>query len=240
MTLLSSARQQQLQALVQKLDLLDSSPIQWELLDRALTHPTVSSTDNYEQLEFLGDAVVRLAAAEFLLTRYPHLPVGEFTAIRSILVSDRVLARIGSSYHLERYLLVGGSAVNDALGRGSRLAQSLEAILGVLYLSTQSLSLIRPWLDPHFEQLVPEIYNDPARQNYKAALQEWSQGQYKQLPKYQVTESKATARGEDRFVAEVWLQGKCLGQGRGRSIKAAEQAAAQVACAGIFQAPPPH
>ncbi len=232
-------RQKQLQALVQKLGLSDSSPIQWELLDRALIHPTVSRTDNYEQLEFLGDAVVRLAAAEFLLTHYPHLPVGEFSAIRSILVSDRVLSRIGSSYHLERYLLVGGSAVNDELGRISRLAESLEAILGVLYLSTQSLSLIRPWLDPHFKQLVPEIYNDPARQNYKAALQEWTQGHYKQLPEYRVIERNVTARGQDRFVAEVWLQGQCLGQGSGRSIKAAEQAAAQVACESIFQPPAP-
>jgi ribonuclease-3 len=161
--------------------------------------------------------------------------VGEFAAIRSVLVSDRVLARIGAHYNLERYLRLGGSALNDQLGQESRLAESLEALLGALYLSTRSLSLIRPWLDPHFDLLVPEIYNDPARQNYKAALQEWTQAHYKQLPEYRVSESEMTRGRQHRFIAEVWLRGKCLGQGSGRSIKAAEQAAAQTAYETILQ-----
>jgi ribonuclease-3 len=98
--------------------------------------------------------------------------------------------------------------------------------LGALYLSTHTLKLIRPWLDPHLQSLAEEIRSDPARQNYKAALQEWTQAHYKALPDYRVTESSDRDLSE-RFAAEVWFQGQCLGQGTGRSIKAAEQAAAQ-------------
>lgn len=222
-------RQKQLQSLVQKLGVPRVNAIQWELLDLALTHPTLSASANYEQLEFVGDAVVRLAAAEFLFETYPDLPVGEFTAIRSVLVSDRTLARLAESYNLERYLLASNSALKDDSGRESRLAESFEAMLGALYLSTHSLELVRPWLDTHLQQLVIEIRTDPARQNYKAALQEWSQAQYKTLPEYRVSQSESSQTAAHRFVAEVWLRGECLGQGSGRSIKAAEQAAAQAA-----------
>lgn len=221
-------RQQQLESLVQKLGLAANAPIQWQLLDRALTHPTAGTEANYEQLEFVGDAVVRLAAAEFLWEHYAHLPVGEFAAIRSVLVSDRSLAALAASYGLDRYLIAANSIFRDKAGAESRFAESFEAMLGALYLSTHTLQLVRPWLDPHFHRLVAEIRADPARQNYKAALQEWTQAQYKLLPEYRVQESDTTELSE-RFRAEVWLQGQRLGQGTGRSIKAAEQAAAKVA-----------
>lgn len=225
-------RQKQLERLIEKLALPKQSAIQWSLLDLALTHPTVSAETNYEQLEFVGDAVVRLVVAEFLMQHFSQLPVGEFSALRSVLVSDRTLARLARSYTLDRYLLVANSAVNDKLGEESRLAEAFEALLGALYLSTHSMVLIRPWLDPHFHQLVDEILTDPARQNYKAALQEWTQAHYKCLPEYKVKEATGSDV-ERRFIAEVWLQNQCLGVGQGRSIKAAEQAAAQVAFSSV-------
>ncbi|MCL6433380.1 MAG: ribonuclease III [Leptolyngbyaceae cyanobacterium HOT.MB2.61] len=222
-------RQKQLESLIQKLGLPENAPVQWHLLDLALTHSTISSTDNYEQLEFVGDAVIRLATAEFLYKNYPDLPVGEFAAVRSILVSDRALAQIATCYNLERYLLVSDSAQKDKLGQQSRVAQALEAMLAALYLSTHTLELVHVWLDTHLHELVEEILQDPARKNYKAALQEWSQAHYKTLPDYKVSEVEARHGAADRFLAEVWLQGQKLGQGSGRSIKAAEQAAAQAA-----------
>ncbi|MDV2994239.1 MAG: Ribonuclease 3 [Chroococcidiopsis sp. SAG 2025] len=229
MTLFYPRRQKQLQSLVNKLGIPTSAQINWQLLDLALTHPTVSAQANYEQLEFVGDAVVRLAAAEVLWETYPECPVGEFAAIRSVLVSDRILAQLAAEYGLELYLLVSNSASTDKAGRESRLADAFEAVLGALYLSTHTQELVRPWLDPHFKQLAAEIRSDPARLNYKAALQEWTQAHFKVLPEYRVQESPQPHSATARFSAEVWLQGKCLGEGTGRSIKAAEQAAAQVA-----------
>ncbi|MEB3884240.1 ribonuclease III [Lyngbya sp. CCY1209] len=221
-------RQNQLEKVVERLGLSTRTPIAWQLLDLALTHPSVSTEKNYEQLEFVGDSVVRLAASELLFETYPDAPVGEFAAVRSVLVSDRVLAEIADGYGLGRYLLVAGSAVRDKMGEESRLADCFEAVLGALYLSTNTLELVRPWLDSNLLDRAKEIFDDPARQNYKAALQEWTQSNYKLLPKYEVEET-GYAGDEARFTAQVWFKGEKLGQGTGRSIKAAEQAAAREA-----------
>jgi ribonuclease-3 len=228
MSLSYPRRQRQLESLVRKLG-VPAASIKWDLLDLALTHPTVSESANYEHLEFVGDAVVRLVAAVVLWENYPNCSVGDFAAIRSVLVSDRILAQLATEYGLELYLLIAGSATGDKVGQESRLADAFEAVLGALYLSTQNLELIRPWLDPHFKQLAAEIRLDPARLNYKAALQEWTQAHFKVLPEYRVNEVSQPQHNHERFFAEVWLHDKKLGEGKGRSIKAAEQAAAKVA-----------
>jgi ribonuclease-3 len=229
MTLIYPRRQQQLQRLVRRLGLSDTAAINWQLLDQAMTHPTVSPTFNNDRLEFVGDAVVRMATSELLWELYPECSVGEFTAIRSILVSDRSLARLATTYDLAAELLVSGSAVTDQVGETSRLAQAFEALLGALYLSTHTLELIRPWLDPQLQKLAADIRNDPACQNYKAALQEWTQAHYKVLPEYCVQETGTAEDQAQRFTAEVWLQGELLATGKGRSIKTAEQDAARQA-----------
>ena len=231
-------RQKQLQQLIQKLGLPANAPIDWSLLDLALIHPSACETRNYEQLEFVGDAVVRLLSAEILLETYPEETVGEFAAVRSIVVSDRVLAELANYYGIEPYLIMGPTAKGNRTGRQSWLADAFEAILGALYLSTHNMDLIRPWLDQALQEQSAKVRSDPARENYKDALQEWTQGKYKILPKYQVSENKKPATSEERFIAEVWLRGfvedeeirdRFLGKGVGRSKKAAEQAAAKAA-----------
>lgn len=229
-------RQRQLEKLIARLGLPESSPVGWELLDLALTHPTVDQEFNYDRLEFFGDAVVRLVVAEFLREHYPQHSVGEWSAIRSVLVSDRMLARLADSYGLDRYLLLGSSAAGDPTGQTSRLADCFEALLAALYLSTKDFNLIRPWLDAHWQQLAEEVRTDPAYQNYKAALQAWIQSRHQALPEYR-TEVIADALNPglpndntvDRFRSEVWFQGTLLGHGTGNSKKEAEKAAAQSA-----------
>jgi len=222
-------RQNQLESLVEKLGITDKKPIKWHLLDLALTHPTFSPEANYEQLEFVGDAVVRLAAAEFLWENYPKSSVGDFSGIRAELVSDRILAKIADSYGLERHLLLDKSAAFDIAGRETRLADALEAVMGAFYLSTNDLKLVRPWLDPHFKILAAEIITDPARHNYKAALQELTQSVYKVLPIYEVREIERIKGNSQMFKAIVKVQGTTYGKGIGSSKKAAEQAAAKEA-----------
>lgn len=229
MTLTDPRRQKQLWQFLQKLGLPEQVSVQWALLDLALTHPSISSEANYEQLEFVGDAVVRLATSQFLFETYPDALVGEFAAVRSVLVSDHTLAQLAQYYGLERYLLVSSSAAGDKAGETSRLADAFEAVLGALYMSTNSLELVRPWLDSQLQHLAAEILKDPARQNYKDALQEWTQAQYKLLPEYRLKEISLIHGDAHRFTAEVWLQNRRLGEGRGRSKKAAEQAAAKQA-----------
>ena len=244
-------RQKQLQQLIQKLGLPANAPVNLSLLDLALIHPSACETRNYEQLEFVGDAVIRLVSAEILLETYPEETVGEFAAVRSIVVSDRVLAELADFYGIEPYLIIGSNAKGNRTGRQSWLADAFEAILGALYLSTHNMDLIRPWLDQALQKQSAKVRSDPARENYKDALQEWTQGKYKILPEYKVSENKKPSNRENRFVAEVWLRGltedsklqaagtvsakkprnsrsaRFLGKGLGRSKKAAEQAAAK-------------
>ena len=173
--------------------------------------------------------MVRLACAELLLENYPELPVGDFAAIRSILVSDRFLAEIAQQYGLERYLLMSAGVRNDKGGKASRLADAFEALLGALYESTKDMSLVRPWLDPILAEKAIQVKADPARQNYKDALQEWSQGKYKLLPTYRVRQNQTITNHQERFIAEVWLKGTLLGEGKGSTKKASQQAAAKQA-----------
>jgi ribonuclease III len=226
---LDPRRQQALHRLTEKLGIADAALVNWALLDQALVDISLSPQHNNQVLEFLGDAALRLAAAEFLQEVYPQLEVGEMAAVRSQLVSDRTLATLADSYGLNRYLWLSDSAQSDRAGYASRMADAFEAVLGALYLSTHNLRLIRPWLDAHFERLTQAIQQDPARQNYKAALQELTQAHHKQLPEYRVTEISQSHADPERFVAEVWYQNQRWGEGKGPSIKQAEQVAAKAA-----------
>ncbi len=222
-------RQQELEEFISKLGLTDSAAVHWDLLHQALVDISSSADHNNEVLEFLGDAALRLAAAEFLQETYPQMSVGEMAAVRSQLVSDRTLAVLAQNHNFGRYLHISSGAAGDRAGQSSRLADAFEAVLGALYRSTHDLSLIRPWLDRHFEQLAQAIKNDPAHQNYKAALQELTQAHSKQLPEYTVEEINQRHGDPERFYARVKYQGKLWGDGKGPSIKQAEQRAAHQA-----------
>lgn len=208
------------------LGLPDNGSLNWELLDQALTHASASPKRNNERLEFLGDSVLRLAAAEFLMERYPEASVGELSALRSHLVSDQTLTGIAEQLNLEAFLQVSSAAAGDYAARPTRLADAVEAILAVLYLSRGDLQLVRPWLDPYFSTLVEKLIQNPEIHNPKTALQELIQKHYKTLPEYRTTEVSALHGDPGRFRSEVWFRDRHLGSGVGASRKAAEQAAA--------------
>ncbi len=216
---------------IDRLGLGRSPDLRWDLLELALTHPSASGGENYEQLEFVGDAVVRLVAAKSLWTANPKGLVGEWSSVRSVLVSDRILAEIASSFGFEQFLTIGASAIHDRKGERSRFADAFEAVLGCLFLSTQNLDLIEPWLEPIFARYASKIRSDPAYQNYKAALQQWTQANHKVLPEYRVKLQEVSPENKQApsFEAEVWVLGQCLGVGQGQSMKQAEKAAAQQA-----------
>lgn len=228
-SLIDPRREKQLKQLLRKLGLTQIEVVDISLLDLALTHSSVSSVANYQQLEFVGDAVIRLVAAEVLLEEYPEAPVGDYGAVRSVLVSDQTLAEIADSYGTERYILSRIVINHNYSARISLLADTFEAILGALYLSVHNMSLIRPWLDTILREKAAAVLACPARQNYKDAIQEWTQSQYKILPEYKVAETENFTTQSERFVAEVWVGDRQLGKGKGRTKKTAEQEAAKQA-----------
>lgn len=205
---------------------IPSHEVQWELFDQALVHISASPDRNNERLEFLGDAVLRLAAAEFLMERYPSATVGELTMVRSHLVSDQTLTQIAEALGVEQIMQVSSAAAGDQAARPKRLADAIEAILAVLYLSGGDLHLVRPWLDPHLAERAEQLVENPEVNNPKTALQELTQKDYKVLPDYRTSEISLQHGDPERFRSEVWLGDRWLGSGVGASRKAAEQVAA--------------
>ena len=201
-------------------------------LDEALTHTSAGLSHNHERLEFLGDAVLRLAASEFLAEQQPSLSVGQQSALRAQLVSDRWLAELGGHCGIEALLRIGPVAAGDATGRATLRAEACEAVIGALYRLWGDLSPVRQWLDPHWQRTLQELHDDPHRHNWKSALQEWSQGQRRGLPTYSCEERSQLHGDPRRFYCCVTLGGdEQLGEGWGGSRREAEQQAARAALA---------
>ena len=95
---------------------LPTGAVELALMDLALTDISSSAAVNNEKLEFLGDAALRLAAGEFLMESFPEMSLGEMSAVRSQLVSDRTLATIAKRYNLGHYLVLSKSAAGDKAG----------------------------------------------------------------------------------------------------------------------------
>lgn len=202
-----------------------------ELVKTALTHPSFTSDNNlpyeqcYERLEFLGDAVLKLLASEYLYHKFPDYNEGKMSEIRSFIVSDETLSGIAAKAGVTEEIKVSH---NDKTIKKleSVSACALEAIFGALYLSGK-IKELKKFFDYNFSQLIEEIENKTL--NPKAALQEYTQKNTKNLPVYKILK-EAGASHKKIFEAGVFYQSQELGRGKGKTKKAAEQNAALEAC----------
>jgi len=231
---MDTARRQQLVAFLHGIGLERPADADLAPLDAALTHTSAGLAHNHERLEFLGDAVLRLAASEFLAEARGSLGVGQQSALRAQLVSDRWLAELGERCGIEAVLRIGPVAAGDATGRATLRAEACEALIGALYRLWGSLSPVRQWLDPHWQRSLAELQQDPHRHNWKSALQEWSQGQRRGLPNYNCKERSQGHGDPRRFHCRVALGDQPLGEGWGGSRREAEQQAARAALAQVM------
>ena len=225
-----SSRAAELTGLIQRLHA--EIPTEAELLvqvDQALTHVSTGRARNLERLEFLGDAVLRLAATEFIDRNHPHLAVGACSNLRAQLVSDRWLAEVGATLSIETHLLLGRHAEGDRSAQARLRADATEALIGALYTALGDLQAIHRWLTPHWRVTAEAVLATPHQYNGKTALQEWSQGQGLGLPDY-ITEECSLQHGDpERFRCRVSVSNKELAEAKGRSRKEAEQNAAVAA-----------
>lgn len=205
-------------------------------LDMALTHSSftfenkLSSLENNERLEFLGDAVLKLIASEYLHCRFPTYNEGELTKIRAILISDNVLAKIARKVDLGKYLKLGFH--EDKAGgrqRSSTLACSFEALLGACYLDGKEAAL-KVILEKLLVDEVTEIDQNAAKHNHKAILQEYTQANNLNLPEYIMLGEEGPPHNKT-FKIMVSIDGEACGFGLGKSKKTAQQNAAEVAVA---------
>ena len=197
------------------------------LVDEALIHVSAGQSKNFERLEFLGDAVLRLAATEFIDQHYPALPLGRCSSLRAQLVSDRWLAQLGEQLQLDSLLVLGPKALGDAAARATLQADATEALIGAIYSgSGNNLEPIHQWLTPHWQHITAEVLATPHLFNGKSILQEWSQAKGLGLPDYTTTEQSSRHGDPQRFKSHVQVGTRLSADGFGRSRKEAEQNAA--------------
>lgn len=198
------------------------------LLRQALTHRSHSGVNN-ERLEFLGDSVLNCAVATMLFQRFPELPEGDLSRLRSHLVKEASLCELAITLELGAHLLLGeGEIRSGGAKRPSVLADALEAIIGAIYLDAGFAAA---------EKLVGQLYEnrlaglDPKTlgKDPKTLLQEYLQGRKMALPQYTVLATEGEAHCQT-FRVECSIPALGLSaQGDGSSRRAAEQLAAQSA-----------
>lgn len=216
-----------------------------ELLRRALTHRSsvheraidaaaapVEREDN-ETLEFLGDAVVGLLAAEAVYRRYPELSEGELTRLRGALVSRRHLAKVGERLELGKHLVLGrGEERSGGRTKTALLANAMEAVIGAVYLDG-GLEAARQLIEtrviaPSVTALREQVAAGGGMGDFKSALQEMLQARKQGQPQYRKT-GESGPDHQKHFMVEVRSGEALLGEGEGPTRKYAEQDAARKA-----------
>jgi len=198
------------------------------LLRRAMSHRSwVAESDEVisnERLEFLGDAVLGWVIADLVYRRFADLAEGALTDLRKSVVNATALAEVAVEMRLGDHLLLGRG--EDAAGgrqKVSILSDAIEAVFGAVYLdggSAAAFDLIERLFLSRLEDAVGTL----DRLDFKSTLQELTAQRGLESPDYDVS---STGPDHDKsFTARVLVGGELVGEGTGRSKKAAEQAAA--------------
>ncbi len=205
------------------------------LYEQALTHSSFAHerghrSEHNERLEFLGDAVLELIISDYLYHHYPQLPEGKLTRLRAGLVCEASLAQLAYTLELGRFLRLGkGETVGGGAGRPALLADTVEALIGALFLDL-GLEPCRKYVLGLYQPVLVELHKGEGvlRQDYKTLLQEYAQARFTVTPEYRVVNEIGPDHSKI-FESEVLLGAQPVGRGEGRSKKEAEQAAAKEA-----------
>lgn len=201
-----------------------------DLLERALTHSSVGdgakSVRHNERLEFLGDRVLNLCAAERLMALDADSREGEMSRLLASLVNYHACARAAHRAGLPEAMRFSASATKVGARRSEAvLGDACEALIAALYidggLECARAFFLEFWQD-EFERL-----SEPRAKDPKTQLQEWAQGRGLPLPVYAVVAREGPDHAPN-FTVEVAVEGFPPEQGQGRSRQDAEKAAAQV------------
>ena len=200
-----------------------------DLLTQALTHKSwvnehKNQRESNERLEFLGDAVLEFIISKELYQKHPDKEEGFLTALRANLVNTQNLANIARKLNVGKVIFLakgeedGGGRENPSL-----LADTVEAVIGALFLD-QGIEPVYDFIKEHIIAEIPEKLSKPLK-DPKSRLQEYIQSKKLPTPKYRVIEESGPDHNK-KFVLEVSVEGKKLGEGMGKSKSTAEQRAA--------------
>lgn len=205
----------------------------WLLLSRALTHRSYlnehpEALEDNERLEFLGDAVLDFVVGAWLYHRYPEMPEGDLTRMRSALVHTEQLAEFAVKIDLGRSMRLGrGEAQAGGRTRPALLCDTFEALIGALYLDG-GIPAVNQLIEQLLIDAAEDILENNKNEDPKSLFQEWAQSQGYPAPQYQTKNSFGPDHSKI-FEVEVIIEGKPYGSGSGQSKQAAAKAAAHLA-----------
>lgn len=206
-----------------------------KLLKHALIHRSYGNENwdykkiNNERLELLGDAVLDLVVTEYLYLHFTSSSEGELAKLKSMIVSEPVLAKISRELGVGKYLLLSkGEELTGGRERSSILGDVFEALLGAVYLDSDFMRA-KEFVLGHIKYFIDHIDENEDLIDFKTILQEFSQREYKVIPSYEVIKEMGPDHRKS-FEIVVKINDDLMGLGMGRNKKSAEQSAARNAC----------
>jgi ribonuclease III len=204
------------------------------LLEQALTHRSFGARHN-ERLEFLGDSILNCCIANLIFDKFPSMPEGELSRLRSNLVNQSVLAEIAMGLGLGNLMRLGdGEMKTGGSGRPSILADALEAILGAVHLDAgfvPASHVVRALFAPRIDT----VGDSKPVKDAKTGLQEWLQGRHLPLPEYTVQRIEGESHRQVFHVECEVVSFDVKAEGRGASRRVAEQDAAAAALTALVE-----
>ncbi len=198
------------------------------LLKQALTHSSftneqkINKTGDYERLEFLGDAVLELTSSEFLFHEHQDVPEGELTKMRASMVCEPALAFCARDLELGKFIRLGkGEENTGGRERDSIISDVMEAVTGAIYLDG-GMEPARQFINSF---ILSDLEDKRLFYDSKSNLQELIQGKLKKEFWYELLEESGPEHNKV-FKVSVHMEDEVLGEGIGKTKKAAEQQAA--------------
>lgn len=210
-----------------------------EYLRTALTHSSYSNelklrgklAESNERLEFLGDSVLSITAANYLFNKYPDYPEGELTRRRAVIVCRDALSSYAKHFELGSFLYLGnGEEKNNARERKSLLENTFEALIGAIYQDGDvfRMEFIANLVYPFFEAELEAWEQGKIVKDYKSELQQMIQQSGVDTLTYVVVGTSGPDHAKT-FEVEARMNSNIIGRGKGNTKREAEQNAAKEA-----------
>ena len=202
------------------------------LYEQALTHPSYNGDANtkhqdYEKLEFMGDAVLNFVTADLVYKNRPEMSEGNLTKLRSVLVSTKPLAAYARKIKLHEYIRIGHSITLEQVKTSDKILENVfESLVGAIYLDAGLKSAYRLISSLLLEDI--KNYDVDDLTDYKSKLQEEIQAEHRDAVQYVTIETSGPAH-DRTFKVQVLFNDIVLGVGEGKSKKKAEEMAAKSA-----------
>ncbi len=200
------------------------------IYEQALTHPSYNGEVNtkhqdYEKLEFMGDAVLGYVTADLVYKNRPEMSEGNLTKLRSVLVSTKPLAAYARKIRLDEYVRIGHSITQAQVKESDKILENVfESLVGAIYLDAGLNSAYRFIKKVLLNDILS--YDADNLTDYKTKLQEEIQAEHRDAVQY-VTVSQSGPAHDRTFTVQVKYNDIVLGTGTGKSKKKAEEMAAK-------------